>query len=224
MRQETFTQRSLPIGILASTLLALLVACSTAGASPQAVGIPISSAPVVTEAPPEQAAAAGLTLVCEVYCSETKLRTANARLRWKLVPGPALEAAKSADLSAAAQRLETTVFRDGFAKDLYVSLPVSRAGDESAVPSSGLARQGKSTLRAYQIRIVDIQQPKSRELFTAGTAETVAVVENLEPGLIYTWRLVLEPDAARLVSPEVACEAPVCPADMVRERGQEGPQ
>lgn len=155
--------------------------------------------------------------MCEVYCSETKLRTANARIRWKLVPGPALDAARGQNLSAAEQRLETTVFKDGFAKDLYVGLPVSQSGDERAMPSAALARQGKSTLRAYQIRIVDFERPKSAELFAAGTEETVAVIENLEPGMNYTWRLVIETGATDLVSPVVRCRAPICPADMVRE-------
>jgi hypothetical protein len=219
--QET-TIRWTPSRIFAlwGALLVLLAACSSAGAGPgpQIVGIPPGGTTTATQASPEQEAAAGVALICEVYCSETKLRTANARIRWKLVPGPALDAAKAANLSRAEQRLETTVYKNGFAKDLYVSLPVSQAGYERAVPSSALAKQGQGTLRAYQIRIVDIERPKSTELFAAGSEETLAVVENLEPGMNYTWRLVIQTDADQVASPTVTCQAPVCPADMVRER------
>jgi hypothetical protein len=217
MRKETYGRTSSPSGACAATLFVLLIACGSAGAGPQTVGIPTRSDPVVTATAPAQEAATGLALICEVYCSETKLRTGNARLRWKLVPGPALDAAKARDLATAEQRLDTTVYKDGFAKDLFVSLPVSQAGYERAAPSAALARQGKGALRAYQIRIVDIERSKSPELFAAGTAETAAVIENLEPGMNYTWRLVIQTDAGGLASPTVTCRAPVCPADMVRE-------
>jgi hypothetical protein len=209
------------IGALAATLLILLAACSSAsaGTEPQTGGVPAVGPQTATQtAPAQEAAAAGLALTCEAYCSETKLRTANARIRWKLVPGPALDAAKARNLSTAEQRLETTVYKNGFDKDLYLSLPISQTGYERAVPSSSLAKQGQERLRAYQIRIVDVERPRSKELFATGAAETVAVVENLEPGMNYTWRLVIQTDADKVASPTVTCQAPVCPADMVRER------
>ena len=208
----------LRIGALAAPLLILLLACRSAGADPQTVGIPTGGTKTITQAPPEQEAAAGIALICEVYCSETKLRTANARIRWKLVPGPALDAAKARTLPAAEQRLETTVYKNGFDKDLYLILPMSQTGYERAAPSDALSKQGQGRLRAYQIRIIDVERPKSTELFATGAAETAAVIENLEPGVSYTWRLVIQTDAGKVVSPAVTCQAPVCPADMVRER------
>lgn len=208
-------------GTLATTLLVLLVACSSAGAGPQTGGVPAGSPQTATPPAPErEAAAAGLVLTCEVYCSETKLRTANARLRWRLVPGGTLDAARAGALSTAEQRLQTTVFKNGFEKDLYVSLPVSQrdaAGYENAVPSGALARQGRGVQRAYQIRVIEVARPRSADQFAAGAEETAAVIENLEPGMNYTWRLVIEADSDNLVSPAVRCRAPICPADMVRE-------
>lgn len=56
-----------------------------------------------------------------MYCSPTKHLTANARLRWRPVPGPALDAVGGGALAAAGQRLETTVYKNGFDKDLYMS-------------------------------------------------------------------------------------------------------
>lgn len=85
--------------------------------------------------------------------------------------------------------------------------------DGRAVPSSSLAKQGRGNVRAYQIRIVEIANPKSPELFATGTAETVAVVEGLEPGVNYTWRVVIPTGAGKLVSPSVRCKAPICPVD-----------
>jgi hypothetical protein len=197
-------------------LLVLLIACSSAGVGPQTGGFPAGSRRNGAEELSEEETAGGLALVCEVYCSKT--RTANARLRWKLVPGRALDAAEAGNLSTAVQRLETTVYKDGFAKDLYMSWPMSPAGADRAAPSGALSKQPQGALRAYQMRIVEIDWPKSSELFAAGTAETVAVVENLEPGVNYTWRMAVETDASKLVSPVVTCQAPVCPADRVRKR------
>jgi len=46
-----------------------------------------------------------------------------------------------------------------------------------------------------------------------------AVIENLEPGVNYTWRVAIETAAGRIVSAPITCEAPVCPADIVRGPG-----
>ena len=41
--------------------------------------------------------------------------------------------------------------------------------------------------------------------------ETSAVVENLEPGVTYTWRLVMTTPSGRVASPDVMVRANVCP-------------
>lgn len=208
---------------LVTVLCALLLACGPVGAGAQTPGqIPTDRAPVVVEAAAEEAAETGMTLVCEVYCSDTELRSAVARLRWKLVPGPALEEAGAAGLAAAPQRLETTVFKDGFAKDLYVSLPLFQEGEQALVPSSDVMARRQDTMRAFQLRLGEVGGTATPQGFTSGEAEMSAVVENLEPGMTYTWRLVMDTAADGMASPTVTCQAPVCPADMMR--GEEGPQ
>lgn len=199
----------------AATLFVLLLACRSEGAGPQSPGeIPTSRAPIVTEPTPEEGARTGLALVCEVYCSETELRTALARLSWRVVPGSEAEA--PAERSATTpRRIDATVFKDGFEKDLYVSLPVSQEESEGATPSATAARQGQGELRAFQIRLADVDPPESAPAFARGEEESAVVIENLEPGMSYTWRLVME--RAGAASPTVTCQAPVCPADMVRE-------
>ena len=42
-----------------------------------------------------------------------------------------------------------------------------------------------------------------------------AVVENLEPGVNYTWRIAINTPAGRIVSRPTTCQAHVCPADLV---------
>jgi len=153
----------------------------------------------------------GLVLSCEVFCSETKLRTANARLRWRGNPGRP----EAAMVAGGKTQLQATAFSRGFEKGLYVALPVG-----GPLPARALApapeAQGARPLRAHQIQL--IQTMPLREA-AGGTAEMGAVVEDLEPGVSYTWRVVLEAGSAKAVSQEVMCQAPVCPADLV-EKGK----
>lgn len=199
---------------LAAILFLALLACRSEGSAQQAPGhIPTSRAPVVTEAAPEAAAESGVALVCEVYCSETELRTALARLRWAQVPGQGPEAASP----PLPQRLDATVFHDGFAKDLYVSLPLAPGQEPAAaVPSATVSRRGQAELRAFQIRLAEGEPLFSAQGTRPEEDENAVVVENLEPGMSYTWRLVFA-GAAGGAAPTVTCQAPVCPADMVRE-------
>lgn len=219
MHSATDSKFSPRLGLLAASMAASLIACSSTGAGAQSDAIQTGGTQGVVRALPEQEQAAGLALTCEVYCSETKLRTAQAELRWKLVPGPALEQKRSGTLSTAAAQLQATVFKNGFEKDLFVSLPLSAAtGEQRAVPSRALSKQsGQTGLRAYQFYLVEIEKSRSAEQFAAGAVEEIAVVEGLEPGVTYTWRIVVPAGAGELVSAVVTCQAPVCPADMVRE-------
>ncbi|MCL4814322.1 MAG: hypothetical protein KJ061_17685 [Vicinamibacteraceae bacterium] len=159
----------------------------------------------------------GLTITCEVFCSETKLRTANARIRWHVTrPG----GPEAATLATAKQSLQTTVFHQGFEKNLYVTLPVGGATPGRPVEAAGQA-QAQRPLRAFQIALIETEKPRPTE---AGTTEMGVVVENLEPGMMYTWRVVAEAAGGRLTTPTVTCEAPVCPADMADQAPPPKPQ
>jgi len=143
----------------------------------------------------------------EDFCSATKLRTSNARIRWSMSGDPAASA--RVNLAAAKQSLEATVYHDGFEKGLLVTVPVTPATPDRPVAARASAKTSK--LRAYQFSLIQLEQPKA----AAETgAEMAAVVEGLEPGVDYTWRIVIETDSGRLVSSPTTSEAVVCPADM----------
>ena len=151
-----------------------------------------------------------LTLEVEGFCSETRLRTSNARVTWRAgtpVTGPGLT------LATATQRLEATVFKNGFTRGMYVALPIGAAAVErpiAAIAPAAAAQQPQR--RAYQIRLIQVNAARTA---ASGASEMDAVVENLEPGVTYTWRMALDAPAGPLVSSAVTLRAPVCPADMV---------
>lgn len=151
-----------------------------------------------------------LIVTVEGFCSETKLRISNARIRWSM-PRAALDASGLTSLAAARQSLEVTVYKGGFDKGLAVSLPISSASpDRPIVPQT---RTRPPHPRAFQISLIGVEQPAAPA--TAAVAEMGAVVEGLEPGVNYTWRIAIDTPSGRIVSPQVTTEARVCPADLV---------
>jgi hypothetical protein len=155
----------------------------------------------------------GFAISCEVFCSATRLRTGSARIRWSAGRGGAAAQALAAN---ARQAVEATVFYQGFEKDLFVTLPVGPV-PARAVPAAGAAAQGRQgrPLRAFDLQIV-AAEPRAAAAAPSGEPEMSVVVEGLEPGATYTWRVVIDA-AGRILSPTVTCEAPVCPADMADE-------
>lgn len=156
-----------------------------------------------------------LTVEVEPYCSETKLRTSNARIRWSL-PKEALEAHRLTALAGSRQTLEATVYRDGFEKGLLVSVPLTQASAEH--PLAALIEEKKPTLRAFQFSVVAIEQPKEGLAAESGGSTMAAVVEGLEPGVNYTWRIAIQTDSGRIASAPATSRAQVCPADMAGEK------
>lgn len=136
-------------------------------------------------------------LTCEVYCSETELRTAIARISWT---GP------GASGPAAAEILQTTVYKGGFDRDLYASFPLG----------GGAAPEAPS-LPAYDLEILEIGRPAAASGGPAPEADSEArtsvEIGGLEAGIKYIWRVVVETAAGRQISETVTCEAPVCTAD-----------
>ncbi len=148
-------------------------------------------------------------LTCEVYCSETKLRTVNAKLSW-IGPSVAPEARPGDELAGGtepvAEQLQTTVYKGGFDKDLYASFLLS---GEAAEPRPA------SDLPAYDLEVLGVERPP--ELRPSGTddepARTTVEIEGLEPGMSYTWRVVIETAGGQEITETVTCEAPTCTAD-----------
>ncbi len=195
-------------GMLIVMLLGALIACSYVAAQ---------TGPTVGGSDDE--GAAGIVVTCEVFCSETKLRTGNARISWTLAAGPAgPEAFGLGDMSSAEQRLETTVFKKGFDKNLYASFPTLDRGT-AMQPALGSSME-PGAMRAYQLQIIEVERPAGLDTLTAGGAmQTDMVIEGLEPGMNYTWRVVIETEDGEMVSKTVTCQAPVCPADIREEDG-----
>ena len=163
----------------------------------------------------------GLTLSAQVFCSETRLRTTNIRLNWALTT-VARDAVRVTTLGSAKQTLDTTVYAQGFEKGLYATLPVPAGGAvqvavAASVNPAPAAQPARETPRAFQIRLVEARPvpPDTRDL-TSGEFEVV--VEDLEPGVNYTWRLTIETPSGKLVSAPITVQAPVCPADMIEPR------
>jgi hypothetical protein len=150
-----------------------------------------------------------LVVNVEDFCSPTKLRTSNARIRWSM-PSDVLAAAQVSSLSSARQSLEATVFHRGFEKGLFVSIPMTQATPDSPIAARAPGKTSK--LRAFQFFLIQVEQPKAA---AQNSTEMAAVVEGLEPGVDYTWRIAIETDSGRLVSVPATSEAVVCPADMV---------
>jgi hypothetical protein len=163
---------------------------------------PIVSAQVSETPRPEGDSAIALT--CEVFCSPTKLRTTNARICWSL----------PSSVSTVKQSVEVTVFKRGFEKGLYVTLPLAESAREKPVQPLAQPKQGK--LRAYQIQLIDVVKRVSPQTAGAGGgSDFCAVIEGLEPGTNYIWRLVIDGEAGKAMSASTRCQAHECPADMV---------
>jgi hypothetical protein len=154
----------------------------------------------------------GLTLTCEVFCSQTKMRTGTARLRWRIQPATRTGIGL-ATLADAKQTLELSVFDQGFEKGLFVTLPISQPGPGS--PIAALAQGKPPTLRAYQVQLVAVE----RTAVAADAANEMSVlVENLEAGMNYSWRLAISSPKGGIESAIATCKAPICPADIDRNQ------
>jgi hypothetical protein len=158
----------------------------------------------------------GLAITCELFCSDTKLRVSNARLRWSLTRA-ALTANNISNLAGASQTLEVTVYKNGFDKGLMVALPLAGATPDRPVLAVAApqapAQVNPQQVRAFQIRLIEIEP--LRAATADADAQMGAVVENLDPGVNYSWRIVINTPAGRIVSRPTTCQANVCPADLV---------
>ena len=86
---------------------------------------PADNSPAQLPAETSRAASpSGLTLTCEMFCSQTKLRTGNARLRWTMAAADRAQS-RVLSLATAKQTLEFSVYGQEFEKDLVATLPIS---------------------------------------------------------------------------------------------------
>lgn len=185
--------------LLAVTVLAALAAA----------GLPAAAQP------PEDASG---SLTCEVYCSETRLRTAVARLSW--ISPRMFQGASPTPAGPVAEELQTTVFKNGFAKDLYARFPTLSSGEDPQPAAAAALPEPK--MRAYDLEIRRVEPPTAPpgSLMPSAdvpAARTTVEIEDLEPGMTYTWRIVTGTAGGQEVAETVTCVAPVCPADFREE-------
>jgi hypothetical protein len=138
----------------------------------------------------------------EVACSETDLRKPVAIIRWNA----------SSSFRADDQRLDVTVFKDGFERGEFATIDPQGGRARMARPSTeGLLESGG----ARMIRPLDltVAPRSSREAAPDDGGMTVIEVQNLEPGVLYQWRMVGRAEAGFGATETVAVEAPVCVAD-----------
>jgi hypothetical protein len=205
--------------LLASVTLFVVVTAFATVTRPQSIS---------TEPETQAVEAPLLNLQCETYCSSTKLRTGNARITW-IDPGISIGRALATAPLQLDQQLQATVFKQGFLEDVFASFPTDEATPESASPQEartlGPGLEGKS-LPAFDLRVVAASRPQISGTEAADVMrlspeqqQSSVILEGLEPGLTYYWRLRYDREGATVESEPVVCEAPVCPADM-----GEGPQ
>lgn len=179
-------------------LLAAIVICSSLGCAtaqpdkttdPAAINLPVLSGDINVVA----------AFRVEVSCSQTKPRTGIAELSWR-----------TEKRLFNKQRLDVTVYKQGFEKDLYTILWPIRAEQQFQIPRSNKLEE---TSRALALNAVNVNVDEKQD-------SIVVKLEGLEPGLVYFWRICTLSNKGWRPSSVVRCEAPVCPADMKEEENQ----
>jgi hypothetical protein len=115
--------------------------------------------------------------------------------------------------------VQTTVHKNGFDRNQYATFSRVDTKGEEMRPEAVGAIPGER-VRAYNLRLVEFSNPEPSASFTAEEprgSEAFVLVENLEPGLNYVWRLRFPRDSGFFETQTVTCEAPVCPADRPQE-------
>jgi len=136
-------------------------------------------------------------LQVEVSCSPTKIRTPIARISWE-----------GSEETLQGQRLDVTVYKDGFSRGVYASLSSVRPSERFVIPRAEKAL----AYRPPGLDLVVSNVETSRQ-----TRRPAVVVEGLQPGLNYFWRIVAETKGLSVSSEVVRQQAPVCPADLREE-------
>jgi hypothetical protein len=142
-----------------------------------------------------QARTSPATLECRTFCSNEKLRTPIAELIWK-----------SSEAQLSGERIEATVYKDGFSNGRYVALATVRGGRSLQMQKS---RQSQELLPALKgLVVIDtISLPERPGMMAVR-------MEGLEPGLNYFWRVVSINNGRLIGSGVTRCKAPACPADL----------
>ncbi len=134
----------------------------------------------------------------EVSCSDTKPRTAVARLTW---------AANKRSFDK--QRLDVTIYKGGFEKNLFTILYPLQKGQKFQT-SSFAKLSDRSSNKSLYLNCERINVDKRNG---SATIE----IEGLEPGLNYYMRVLNLNKRGWVPGGTVRFEVPICPADMIEE-------
>ena len=152
--------------------------------------------PVVEQAEPRVS-----DLSVEVGCAEDDPRTGFADIGWSARP----------DLLER-QRLDVTIYKDGFERGYFVVLPLGRTDDGFLHARPGQEMQEQPYGRALRLRVTDVGRPERQ-------AAVSVRVEGLDAGLEYFWRVLTRTETGWVPSPIVRRSAPTCVADYQRQGG-----
>ena len=177
-----------------------------------AVAAWLSFAPPVFVASAQEEA--GQNLECSSYCSSTRPGTPVMEVKWRVAD----QVLPAAEIRARVrqQKLEATVYSDGFERGLYVAVEAPQAKEAFRAPAP-TARPGLipalSRLVLTDVATRQDRQPREHlRLLEAlpPQAEWVVVrIEGVESGMDYTYRVPGQTD-------RVTCRAAVCPVDSIR--------
>jgi hypothetical protein len=131
----------------------------------------------------------------EVFCSETKLRTGVVSLTWRTD-------AHFFDK----QRLDITVYKGGFEKDLYTILwPLKK--DQKFRTSRRVKLPNRSSNQSLYLNVEEINVDTQKNLVSTK-------LDGLEPGLNYFCRVLTLDKKGWIPGKIVRWQAPICPADI----------
>lgn len=122
----------------------------------------------------------------EVWCSEVFLGSGIARLSWT-----SANKAATADDLAGDLRVEITIYPGGFDNEKFASYEAK----------SAIRRAGESPAKA----LVDAPPLDKRSSYV--------VIRDLQPGVMYRWRLAGKSDTAAVASEALEFRGPICPVD-----------
>lgn len=149
---------------------------------------------------------------CESYCSPTKPGTSVAEFRWRVSPQPL--SARDLARRKASERIQVTVYKDGFERGYYAEvMPVGTA--RKFAMRTPRRRPGLSALVLADVATTQEKNKPGFRLLQMPDQSgewAVARVEGLEAGLLYFWRLQGNTAGA---TPDkiVRCLAATCPVD-----------
>lgn len=162
---------------------------------------------------------------CRTYCSDEVTppagtaddarprRAAIAEITWR-VSATQLQP-RDLESRAARQGIEVTVYKDGFGRGRFASMPSVGEGRPFSPPGGQDANTRIPGLGRLTIRDVRAAgAPDAPDSARDRPSNVVAVeVEGLEAGLNYFWRLTSAVGDRKVTSEVVRCQAPTCPVD-----------